>query len=60
MKIEIRMARVANDNAKGTVVVSLSERRKRVRRRDSLMRDWAPAILATFFGGSPREPPQAR
>jgi hypothetical protein len=44
--------RAANDNGKTTVVVSLTERRARARRA-TLMRDWAPAILATFFGGGP-------
>jgi hypothetical protein len=42
----------ANDNGKATVVVSLTERRERARRA-ALLRDWAPAILATFFSGGP-------
>jgi hypothetical protein len=45
-------ARAANDNGKATVVVSLPEHRERARRA-ALLRDWAPAILATFFSGGP-------
>jgi hypothetical protein len=45
-------ARAANDNGKAAVVVSLTERRERARRA-ALLRDWAPAVLATFFSGGP-------
>ena len=41
--------RVANDNGKSTKVVSLAARHEGAARQASLMRDWAPAILATFF-----------
>jgi hypothetical protein len=44
--------RAANDNGKTAVVVSLTERRERARRA-AFLRDWAPAILATFFSGGP-------
>ncbi|HVZ71075.1 MAG TPA: hypothetical protein VHJ20_01760 [Polyangia bacterium] len=44
--------RAANDNGEATVVVSLTERRE-LARRVALLRDWAPAILATFFSGGP-------
>jgi hypothetical protein len=47
--------RAANDNGNASVVVSLAERRARARRA-ALLRDWAPAILATFFNGGPRTP----
>jgi hypothetical protein len=57
VKTRIRTkVRVANDNGSATVVISLRERRERGARRASLMRDWAPAILATFFGGGSRDP----
>jgi hypothetical protein len=45
-------ARAANDNGTETVVISLTERRERARRA-ALLREWAPAILATFFSGGP-------
>jgi hypothetical protein len=61
MKTRIKTrARVANDNGRAAVVVSLTERRERAARQRALMRDWAPAILATFFGGGSREPPADR
>jgi hypothetical protein len=41
--------RVANDNGSSAGVVSLSAYRENDARRPALMRDWAPAILATFF-----------
>ena len=41
--------RVANDNGQPTKVVSLEARRAGAARRRALMRDWGPAILATFF-----------
>jgi hypothetical protein len=64
MKTRIKAKpRVANDNGEATTVVSLTERRERAARRRAaaaaragvfVMRDWAPAILATFFGGGSR------
>jgi hypothetical protein len=60
MKIRIKTkGRVANDNADAhaNAVISLRDRRARAARRGALMRDWAPAILATFFGGGSRDPP---
>ena len=56
MKIKTK-PRAANDNGRATVVVSLTARRECAARRASLMRDWAPAILATFFGGGARDRP---
>jgi hypothetical protein len=57
MKTRIKTkARAANDNGKTAVVISLRDRRERTARHGSLMRDWAPAILATFFGGGSRDP----
>jgi hypothetical protein len=41
--------RIANDNGRPTRVVSLEARRAGAARRRALMRDWGPAILATFF-----------
>jgi hypothetical protein len=45
--------RIANDNGTVTDIVSVTRRREDGARGRSLMRDWAPAILATFFDGSP-------
>jgi len=60
MKTRIKIKpRPANDNGRTAVVVSLKERRAQAARRAVLMRDWAPAILATFFGGGSRDPPSA-
>jgi hypothetical protein len=39
----------ANDNRKPTRIISLAARRAGAARRRALMRDWGPAILATFF-----------
>jgi hypothetical protein len=41
--------RPANDNARPVRVISLDARRAGVARRRKLLRDWGPAILATFF-----------
>jgi hypothetical protein len=41
--------RPANDNARPTRVVSLDARRSGLARRQRMLRDWGPAILATFF-----------
>jgi hypothetical protein len=41
--------RIANDNGQATKIVSLDARRRGASRRRALMRDWGPAILATFF-----------
>jgi hypothetical protein len=40
---------IANDNGRPTRVISLEARRAGLERRRALMRDWGPAILATFF-----------
>ncbi|HVU49062.1 MAG TPA: hypothetical protein VHL80_00145 [Polyangia bacterium] len=53
MKARIRSeAPIANDNGKVASVVPLASRRTRAVRRRSTRREWAPAILATFFTGS--------
>ena len=48
MRIQTQQ-RPANDNAHPTKVVSLDARRAGVARRRQMLRDWGPAILATFF-----------
>jgi hypothetical protein len=41
--------RPANDNGRPTRIVSLGARRAGQARRRKMLRDWGPAILATFF-----------
>jgi hypothetical protein len=40
---------IANDNGRRGTVVVLKARRDAKVRRDSVEREWTPAILATFF-----------
>ena len=50
MKARIRTnPRIANDNGKPADVISVTARREDAARQGSHMREWAPAILATFF-----------
>jgi hypothetical protein len=52
MKARIQpKARIANDNGKAANIIPLSARRAADARRRSTEREWAPAILATFFTG---------
>jgi hypothetical protein len=48
-RLRPRVPTIANDNGTPAQVVSLAARRQSTARRAPPGREWAPAILATFF-----------